>query len=393
MNRSVTIHRATAGLAVLCLAGGSGASGATIQVTDPEYQMTAFTVSVPAGWRSAAQVTHNSSCHGTGAGLESTTQSPDGATTVAFLPGVRWSWTASPLERESLAQVHCPAIDIDSAASFLLNIAVPNLRPGATVTAVLPLEAQGQASLQTQMERARQSGEAAAARYHVSPPTVTIDGARVRIRFQDKGKPMEEQIQAVIDCTETTMPAMYKMPASSRRGCSARNVFIVRTPLGHLEEFLKSPALQKLAQGVQMDPQWLQRVTQDQQAQAQRMLDKSHAQFQEMLRQGAANHEAMMERGRQFQQLEQTQFEHAQSLDRASQNATDHAAHRQELDSLGRQDFRNPATGQIIQANAYYDHQWLSSDGSTLIQTDNPNLDPNGAVYPVSQSWTELEPR
>lgn len=42
---------------------------------------------------------------------------------------------------------------------------------------------------------------------------------------------------------------------------------------------------------------------------------------------------------------------------------------------------------------AYYDHQWMSSDGSTLVQTDNPNLDPNGLVYPVSQSWTELVPR
>jgi hypothetical protein len=390
---SLSRHRAAAGLAVLCLAAAPVASAGTIQVTDPVYQMTAFTLAVPAGWKSAAQVSHNAGCHGTGAGLETTMQSPDGATTVAFLPGVRWSWTSSALERASLAHAHCAAIDIDSAASFLLNIAVPNLRPGATVTAVLPLEAQGQASLQTQMERARQSSEAAAARYHVPAPKLTIDGARVRIRYVDKGKPMEEQIQAVIDCNETSMPGMYQMPASRRRGCSARNVYIVRTPSGQLEDFLKSPALRQLAQGVQMDPQWLQRMTQDQQAQAQRMLDKSHAEFQEMLRQGAANHEALMERGRQFQQQEQTQFEHAQSLDRANQNAIDQAAHRQQLDSLGRQDFRNPATGQTIQANAYYDHQWLSSDGSTLIQTDNPNLDPNGVVYPVSQSWTELQPR
>jgi hypothetical protein len=393
VNRGLSSHRAAASLAVLCLAGALDAAAGTVQVTDPVYQMTAYTLTVPAGWKSAAQVSHDTSCHGTGSGLETTMQSPDGATTVAFLPGVRWSWASSPLERESLARAHCPAIDIDSAASFLLNIAVPNLRPGATVTAVLPLEAAGQASLQAQLQRARQSGEEAAARYHVPPPKLTIDGARVRIRYLDKGKPMEEQVQAVIDCNETSMPGMYKMPASSRRGCSARNVYIVRTAAGHLEEFLKSPTLQALAQGVQMDPQWLQRMTQDQQAQAQRMLDNSHAQFQEMLRQGAANHEAMMERGRQFQQQEQTQFEHAQSLDRANQNAIDQAAHRQQLDSLGRQDFRNPATGQTIQANAYYDHQWLSSDGSTLIQTDNPNLDPNGVVYPVSQSWTELVPR
>jgi hypothetical protein len=37
-------------------------------------------------------------------------------------------------------------------------------------------------------------------------------------------------------------------------------------------------------------------------------------------------------------------------------------------------------------------YQWLSSDGKTLIQT-NDTLDPNGVVYPVSQSWTELVPK
>ena len=37
--------------------------------------------------------------------------------------------------------------------------------------------------------------------------------------------------------------------------------------------------------------------------------------------------------------------------------------------------------------------QWMSSDGSTLIQTKDHTLDPNGVVYPVSQSWTELVPK
>jgi hypothetical protein len=35
----------------------------------------------------------------------------------------------------------------------------------------------------------------------------------------------------------------------------------------------------------------------------------------------------------------------------------------------------------------------MSSDGSTLIQTNDHSLDPNGQVYPVSQSWTELVPK
>jgi hypothetical protein len=35
----------------------------------------------------------------------------------------------------------------------------------------------------------------------------------------------------------------------------------------------------------------------------------------------------------------------------------------------------------------------MSSDGSTLIQTNDHSYDPNGQAGPVSQSWTELVPK
>jgi hypothetical protein len=81
------------------------------------------------------------------------------------------------------------------------------------------------------------------------------------------------------------------------------------------------------------------------------------------------------------------------AADRAQQAGIDAAAHASVLQSLDQQEFRNPATGQIIQASSQYNHQWMSSDGTTLIQTNDHTLDPNGSVYPVSQSWTELVPK
>ncbi len=39
------------------------------------------------------------------------------------------------------------------------------------------------------------------------------------------------------------------------------------------------------------------------------------------------------------------------------------------------------------------DPQYGMKAFTLAVQTDNPNLDPNGLVYPVSQSWTELAPR
>ena len=58
-----------------------------------------------------------------------------------------------------------------------------------------------------------------------------------------------------------------------------------------------------------------------------------------------------------------------------------------------KQEFTNPNTGQTIQTNNQYSHQWMSSDGTTLIQTNDHTYDPNGQVYPISQSWTELVPK
>jgi hypothetical protein len=71
----------------------------------------------------------------------------------------------------------------------------------------------------------------------------------------------------------------------------------------------------------------------------------------------------------------------------------DGAAHNTVNYSLDRKDYINPSTGQTINASSEYNHQWMSSDGSTLIQTNDHSYDPNGAVYPVSQSWLELVPK
>jgi hypothetical protein len=364
----------------------------SVEVADPQYQMTAFTLAVPIGWKFAGAVVRDSGCHGKGASLKSTSQSPDGQTALYYMPGFRWSWTTNVFMREAMEKAHCPDIDIDNAASFLVNIAVPNLQPRATIVSVQPLEAAGQASLAAQLQQQRQSNAAAAARYGVTPQQLSLTGARVRIRFIANGKPMEEQLLSVVDCTEAQMPALYAQPAYSRRGCSARNISIVRAPQGHLDELLGSAELASLNKATHPNMQWVERMTRDEQAAFNQWQADNNKTFQGILRQGQANHDALLAQGRQFQQQEQQKFQQAQAQDQARQHAIDSAAHGQVLDSLGRQEFRNPANGQIIQASSYYDHQWLSSDGKTLIQT-NDTLDPNGVVYPVSQSWTELVPK
>lgn len=373
-------------------AGTSWSGTRNVDINDPQYQMKAYTVAVPSGWKFAGEVVHDTGCHGRGAGLKSLVQSPDGASAIGYFPGFRWDWTTNVFMREAMARSNCPGIEIDSAAGFLINIAVPHLHPFATIVSVQPLPPAGQASLAAQLTQARQSAESAAARYHVKPPKLTLDGARVRIRYEEHGKITEEQVQSVVDCNESQMPAMIGQAAYSRRNCAARNFYVVRAPQGHLDELLASAGLDTLSKATQINPDWLKRVTDDQMAQFKQWQARNSEAFQGILRQGQESHDALMRRGEAFQRQEREQFEHSQAADHATVGAMDQAAHRQVLDSLGRQEFTNPSTGQVIQANAYYDHQWMSSDGSTLIQT-NGGFDPNGTVYPVSQSWTELVPR
>jgi hypothetical protein len=173
----------------------------------------------------------------------------------------------------------------------------------------------------------------------------------------------------------------------TKRVCSSRGTFIKRAQKGHLDELMAHSI------PPQINPEWDQRVIHDMTTRFQQMQEASNREFQQNLANFKAQGDARLAGGRAFQQRLQESTNHALASDRATQNAIDASAHATALYSLDQQEFRNPATGQIVQASNQYNHQWMSSDGSTLIQTNDHTLDPNGTVYPVSQSWTELVPK
>jgi hypothetical protein len=128
----------------------------------------------------------------------------------------------------------------------------------------------------------------------------------------------------------------------------------------------------------------------DQQAAFQRAMAENNRQAAANLQHFKEQGEQRMAQGRAFQDQMRASTDAALAADRQRQGAIDASAHATALHSLDQQEFRNPNTGQIIQASNQYNHQWMSSDGNTLIQTNDHTYDPNGQVYPASQSWTEL---
>jgi hypothetical protein len=377
--------------ATVCVPVAWAAGTRKVEVADPQYQMTAYTVDVPAGWKFAGTVARVPGCHSNGAAIKYTAQSTDGLSAVAVMPGAAWSWASNPAMQKSMQAANCAAIDIDNAASFLVNIVVPNLRPGAKVVAMLPLKPEGQASLAEQLEKARQQNAAMARQYGQQPQTLSLDGATVRLQYERDGHAVEETITAVVDCNESQMAALFGQPAYRRRSCSARSEVVMRAPEGHLDEL--TAQFKTLAKTVQINPEWQSRLLNDQQAAFQRQQATNNQQFQQNLRDNQAAFDQRIANNKAFQDSMRASTDHALASDRARQNAIDASAHATALNSLDRQDFKNPNTGQTIEASSQYNHQWISSDGSTLIQTNEHAYDPNGAVYPGNQSWSELVPK
>jgi hypothetical protein len=131
----------------------------------------------------------------------------------------------------------------------------------------------------------------------------------------------------------------------------------------------------------------------DQQAAFQQAQAANNAQFQQNLKNSADTNAQMLANSRAQNAARQAGTDRAMAADRARQDAIDASAHKMALYANDQQEFTNPTTGQTIQASSQYNHQWVSSDGSTLIQTNDHTFDPNGVVYPVSQSWSELVPK
>jgi len=369
----------------------------SVEIVDPAYQMTAYKLEIPTGWKFAGTIARPTGCHSHGLGIKLTTQSPDGLTAMVSLPPVAWAWSNSASMQKIMEQQHCPSIDIDTAASFLVNIAVPNLRPDAKVVEVVPVPPELQASLADDLEKARQQAAELARQFNSQPQKITLEGAFARIQYARDGQPVEEMIGAVVQCTESTPPAVMNQPAYQMRNCFTRGTSITRAPQGHVDELMASPQFKSLLKAVVPNPDWQKRNFQaalqaqrDQQASFEKMQADNNRQFQNLLKAGQDANDRLLENGRAFNANLQANTDRVMAADRARQDAIDASAHNMALYAGDRQEFKNPSTGQTIQASNQYNHQWVSSDGQTLIQTNDHSYDPNGKVDPINTSWTEL---
>jgi len=349
-----------------------------VDVPDPLYQMTAYSFDAPAGWKSAGVLTRTRGCGATGASAKFTEISPDGQTAIVMLPGVSWSWTDDPGAQRKAAAQNCPVIALESAADFLVKMAVPNLRPNARIVEVLPPDSATQAAMQQQRELgiqlARQRG--------IPPPKGVLDGARIRLQYERNGQPFEEIMEAVISCYQVQF-------AHTSRNCSSQGEFVVRTPQGHLDELLAKPQLMSLIAAIKANPDWEQRQARDQQANFQKNMAASDAVFQQGQRDSDQFFRQMRANGAAQQEVVEDSTQRALANDRQKQAAIDDAAHKGALGALDQKQFTDPNTGKTIVGSSQYNHQYVNADGTVMVQQNQPM----SHAQAVSEGWNELEPQ
>ena len=352
------------------------------EITDPAYGMTAFTIDVPNGWKFAGTILRPGGCHAPAypaVGLSYSVLSPDLVSAYIVLPGVSWTGSSNGYNFQGQK---CPSnINIDSAAGFLLNIAVPIQHPYAKSVTVLPLDPKFQAALAADSEQATTN-----LRRNGLQGKAIQDAARVQVEYELNGQLVDEAVFAIVNCQETQAQATMGRPYT-RLICSSTGTSIIRASKGHLDEmFAHRPAVQ------QINSEWNQRVIQDMTSKFQQMQEASNRQFQQMTQHYAQVNQDLLAQSKRQDAQRAAGTAAAIGNDRNAQAATDNAAHQYSLYSLDRQTFINPSTGQKIEASNQFNHQWMSSDGETLIQNQDHTFDPNGVLYPGNQSFVELIP-
>jgi hypothetical protein len=373
--------------------GQSGAAGGTsparssrvswsstrrIDVPDPLYQMTAYSFDAPAGWKAAGVLTRTRGCGATGASAKFTEVSPDGQTAFVMLPGVSWNWTDDPVAQRKAAAQNCPVIALESAADFLVKMAVPNLRPNAKIVAILPPDS----AIQAAMQQRRELGIQLARQRGLPPPRGVLDGARVRLQYQRNGQPVEEIMEAMISCTQVRF-------AYESRNCSSSSELVMRAPQGHLDELLALPQLMSLIAAIKPNPDWNQRLATDQQANFQRSMAASDAKFQQGQRDSDDFFNQMRANGAAQRQMVEDSTRRALATDRETQGAIDGAAHKEALGAIDQKEFTDPNTGKTIVGSNQYNHQYVNPDGTVMVQQNQPM----SHAQAVSEGWNELEPQ
>lgn len=369
-------------------AGLSGIGSATkeVQIIDPNFQMVAYTLTIPADWNFQGTVMTGPGCDVDQSIVAYRVWSDDLRYGVQRMPSV--SWYTVQDERTVLGP-KCKKMGAIGAEEYARAI-LPVLRPGATVLAVTtaPQAAsmiEGNKQMEVQLA-------ANADRLHLPHPHYSSDAKQLRVEYLMGKEPEEEFLQAMEQISETPQSTIVSRPGQILKTqwmmTHKTEAWIVaeRAPKGQLDA--ATPKLEAIRASLRSNPEWEKKLVAWMQDRTNASIRASWAITNASLKASQQQHDAMMERGRAFNEKMQADGDRRNAQFAAQQDAkTRHTA--DVVDHLlDQQYYVNPSTGRTSTISTTYSNNWENGGGDRVL-TNIQGYDPNGLVQ---GNWTQLQP-
>jgi hypothetical protein len=357
----VSIVRVLA-VAAACL-GASAVSAApvvisqhtkTVEIKDPAWGITAFTMQIPDNWTFEGVLLRDPYCGGVPT-VAYRMSSPDGLAGFQSMPTFTSHYSDDKIWMQSFEKFHCKIMQPMSPADWLQYLA-PAVRPNPTLGKIEPTF--DAAQLEQSLKQYNQTG----------------GGVHSRLEYAFHGVTVEENLRVVVS-TGQIMTATRKQSWNTNVDVSG-----LRAPKGQLDSVMKQ--LGPMIQTAAFTPDWIAR-------QQRKMAADNQAALAMIKRQGDQIRDTLKRNHDAFMQQQQQSFEHAQQADRDRQDAMHRSAVAWTLYAGDEQIVRNPQSGEVSRVTSTAGRNVHQDQVSgAMVASDDPNFDPS---YYVRGQWTQLE--
>ena len=291
-------------------------------------------------------------------------KSEDGVTKIQGVPNYSWQYSDDPQELHNLTDPNrrthtgnktndtCPVSKPLSAEQYFRQIVLNDLKPQMTVASVEPFP------VLDQLVRQRNG----------LPPTddrnggARIDAIRVRLEFQQDGKPMELWYAVAL------VTQIYRVGRGSLYDMHAAGQMIMGAPKGKLDA--NDKLFKVVMSSIQPTPQY------------SAYTNKWIANYYQI----QANKEAAMDKIQA--DLDSFITQTYMHMSANAQRVSDQGFRANDQNLRDVQTFRDPTTGRKVELSNQYGHAWLNG-ANEYVMSDDPNFNPNAQL---SGSWNQLQP-
>lgn len=340
---------------------GNKQSFVTYKYIDPMAGMEAFRLLIPKGWQAEGAVTWSAN-----PALPAQSQfrffNPNGAEQLELFPTQSYFWTNNQVALRT---------NPPGTLRFGTLVAQPVDLHFAFNNVLLPAFRRNVGNLQF-IERNKVPELEQLARGEPTPGlNASAEGGKIRMKYLENGKPMEEEMFAVVSQFVTFLPGSYLTGRYFINYWYIDYIFSFKARKGKLDS--KSKIFQTMIFSFKINPHWFAKVVNTKEQMVQRISRgiKATGHIGDIIRQAGSDMRAD----------QQSDWERRQRVnERIVRNYSDNIR--------GVQRYNDPFSGKEVELPSKYGHAWANNSGEYIV-TDSPSYNPN---IGSNLNWQQIEP-